>query len=71
MVNRVLLPMINEAVYTLYEGIGSVDSTDTAMKLGANHPMGPLELADFIGLAVCLAVMQVLYHGLADSKYRP
>ena len=71
MVNRVLLPMINEAVYTLYEGVGSVESIDTAMRLGANHPMGPLELADFIGLDVCLAVMQVLYEGLADSKYRP
>ncbi len=71
MVNRVLLPMINEAVYTLYEGVGSVESIDTAIKLGANHPMGPLELADFIGLDVCLAVMQVLYEGLADSKYRP
>jgi 3-hydroxybutyryl-CoA dehydrogenase len=71
MVNRILLPMINEAVYTLYEGVGSVESIDTAMKLGANHPMGPLELADFIGLDVCLAVMQVLYDGLADSKYRP
>ncbi len=70
-VNRILLPMINEAVYTLYEGVGSVDSIDTAMKLGANHPMGPLELADFIGLDTCLAVMQVLYDGLADSKYRP
>ena len=70
-VNRILLPMINEAVYTLYEGVGSVDSIDTAMRLGANHPMGPLELADFIGLDVCLAVMQVLYYGLADSKYRP
>jgi len=70
-VNRILLPMINEAVYTLYEGVGSVESIDTAMKLGANHPMGPLELADFIGLDVCLAVMQVLYDGLADSKYRP
>ncbi|MEO1193239.1 MAG: 3-hydroxybutyryl-CoA dehydrogenase [Pseudomonadota bacterium] len=70
-VNRVLLPMINEAVYTLYEGVGSVDSIDTAMKLGANHPMGPLELADFIGLDTCLAIMQVLYEGLADSKYRP
>ncbi|GIK97382.1 MAG: 3-hydroxybutyryl-CoA dehydrogenase [Alphaproteobacteria bacterium] len=70
-VNRILLPMINEAVYTLYEGVGSVDSIDTAMKLGANHPMGPLELADFIGLDTCLAVMQVLYEGLADSKYRP
>jgi 3-hydroxybutyryl-CoA dehydrogenase len=70
-VNRILLPMINEAVYTLYEGVGSVEAIDTAMKLGANHPMGPLELADFIGLDVCLAVMQVLYEGLADSKYRP
>ena len=71
MVNRILLPMINEAVYTLYEGVGSVNSIDVAMKLGANHPMGPLELADFIGLDVCLSVMQVLYEGLADSKYRP
>jgi 3-hydroxybutyryl-CoA dehydrogenase len=70
-VNRVLQPMINEAVYTLYEGVGSVEAIDTAMKLGARHPMGPLELADFIGLDVCLAVMQVLYEGLADSKYRP
>ena len=70
-VNRVLLPMINEAVYTLYEGVGSVDAIDTAMKLGANHPMGPFELADFIGLDVCLSVMQVLHEGLADSKYRP
>jgi len=70
-VNRVLLPMINEAVYTLYEGVGSVDSIDTAMRLGANHPMGPLELADFIGLDICLSIMQVLYDGLADSKYRP
>ncbi len=70
-VNRILLPMINEAVYTLYEGVGSVSSIDTAMKLGANHPMGPLELADFIGLDTCLAVMQVLYEGLADTKYRP
>ena len=70
-VNRILLPMINEAVYTLYEGVGNVKSIDTAMKLGANHPMGPLELADFIGLDTCLAVMQVLYDGLADSKYRP
>ncbi len=70
-VNRILLPMINEAVYTLYEGVGSVQSIDTALKLGANHPMGPLELADFIGLDTCLAVMQVLYDGLADSKYRP
>jgi len=70
-VNRILLPMINEAVYPLYEGVGSVDAIDTAMRLGANHPMGPLELADFIGLDTCLAVMQVLYEGLADSKYRP
>jgi len=70
-VNRILLPMINEAVYTLYEGVGSVEAIDTAMRLGAHHPMGPLELADFIGLDVCLAVMQVLYEGLADSKYRP
>ena len=71
MVNRILLPMINEAVYTLYEGVGSVDAIDTAMRLGANHPMGPLELADFIGLDTCLSIMQVLYEGLADSKYRP
>ena len=70
-VNRILLPMINEAVYTLYEGVGNVESIDTAMKLGANHPMGPLELADFIGLDTCLSVMQVLHDGLADSKYRP
>jgi len=70
-VNRILLPMINEAVYTLYEGVGSVEAIDVAMRLGANHPMGPLELADFIGLDTCLAVMQVLYEGLADSKYRP
>ena len=70
-VNRILLPMINEAVYTLYEGVGSVDGIDTALKLGANHPMGPLELADFIGLDTCLAIMHVLYDGLADSKYRP
>jgi 3-hydroxybutyryl-CoA dehydrogenase len=70
-VNRVLMPMVNEAVYTLYEGVGSVESIDTAIKLGANHPMGPLELADFIGLDTCLSVMQVLYEGLADSKYRP
>ena len=70
-VNRILLPMINEAVYTLYEGVGTVESIDTAMRLGANHPMGPLELADFIGLDTCLSVMQVLYDGLADSKYRP
>ena len=71
MVNRILLPMINEAIYTLYEGVGSVDAIDTAMRLGANHPMGPLELADFIGLDTCLAIMQVLYEGLADTKYRP
>jgi 3-hydroxybutyryl-CoA dehydrogenase len=70
-VNRILLPMINEAVYTLYEGVGSVESIDTAMRLGANHPMGPLQLADFIGLDTCLSVMQVLHDGLADSKYRP
>src|SRR5467141_1578877 len=70
-VNRILLPMINEAIYTLYEGVGTVDAIDTAMRLGANHPMGPLQLADFIGLDVCLSVMQVLYEGLADSKYRP
>jgi 3-hydroxybutyryl-CoA dehydrogenase len=70
-VNRILLPMINEAVYTLYEGVGSVEAIDTALKLGAHHPMGPLELADFIGLDTCLAVMQVLHEGLADSKYRP
>jgi 3-hydroxybutyryl-CoA dehydrogenase len=70
-VNRILLPMINEAVYVLYEGVGSVDAIDTAMRLGAKHPMGPLQLADFIGLDTCLAVMQVLYEGLADSKYRP
>jgi 3-hydroxybutyryl-CoA dehydrogenase len=70
-VNRVLVPMINEAVYTLYEGVGSVEAIDKAMKLGAHHPMGPLELADFIGLDTCLAIMQVLYEGLADSKYRP
>jgi 3-hydroxybutyryl-CoA dehydrogenase len=70
-VNRILLPMINEAVYTLYEGVGGVQSIDTAMRLGANHPMGPLQLADFIGLDTCLAVMHVLYDGLADSKYRP
>jgi 3-hydroxybutyryl-CoA dehydrogenase len=70
-VNRILLPMINEAIYTLYEGVGSVDAIDTAMKLGAHHPMGPLELADFIGLDTCLSVMQVLHEGLADSKYRP
>jgi 3-hydroxybutyryl-CoA dehydrogenase len=70
-VNRILLPMVNEAVYTLYEGVGTVEAIDTGMKLGANHPMGPLELADFIGLDTCLAVMQVLYEGLADTKYRP
>jgi 3-hydroxybutyryl-CoA dehydrogenase len=70
-VNRILLPMINEAVYTLYEGVGTVESIDKAMRMGANHPMGPLELADFIGLDTCLSVMQVLYEGLADSKYRP
>jgi 3-hydroxybutyryl-CoA dehydrogenase len=70
-VNRVLIPMINEAVYTLYEGVGSVEAIDKAMKLGAHHPMGPLELADFIGLDTCLSIMQVLYDGLADSKYRP
>ena len=70
-VNRILLPMINEAIYTLYEGVGSVDAIDTAMKLGANHPMGPLQLADFIGLDTCLSIMQVLHEGLADSKYRP
>ena len=71
MVNRVLLPMINEAVYTLYEGVGSVDAIDTAMRLGAHHPLGPLQLAEFIGLDTCLSIMQVLYEGLADSKYRP
>ncbi len=71
MVNRILLPMINEAVYTLYEGVGTVEAIDTAMRLGANHPMGPLQLADFIGLDTCLSIMQVLYDGLADSKYRP
>jgi 3-hydroxybutyryl-CoA dehydrogenase len=70
-VNRILLPMINEAIYTLYEGVGSVEAIDTAMRMGANHPMGPLQLADFIGLDTCLQVMQVLYEGLADSKYRP
>ena len=70
-VNRVLLPMINEAVFALYEGVGTVDSIDKAMKLGANHPMGPLQLADFIGLDTCLSIMQVLYEGLGDSKYRP
>lgn len=70
-VNRILMPMINEAVYTLYEGVGSVLSIDSSMKLGANHPMGPLELADFIGLDTCLAIMNVLHDGLADTKYRP
>jgi 3-hydroxybutyryl-CoA dehydrogenase len=70
-VNRILLPMINEAIYTLYEGVGSVEGIDTAMKLGTRHPMGPLELADFIGLDVCLAIMNVLHEGLADTKYRP
>ena len=70
-VNRILLPMINEAVYTLYEGVGTVESIDTAMKLGTRHPMGPLELADFIGLDTCLAIMNVLHDGLADTKYRP
>ncbi|MFQ5533546.1 MAG: 3-hydroxybutyryl-CoA dehydrogenase [Sphingomonadales bacterium] len=70
-VNRILMPMINEAVYTLYEGVGTVEGIDIAMRLGANHPMGPLQLADFIGLDVCLAIMQVLYDGLGDSKYRP
>jgi 3-hydroxybutyryl-CoA dehydrogenase len=70
-VNRILLPMINEAIYTLYEGVGNVEAIDMAMKLGAHHPMGPLELADFIGLDTCLSIMQVLHEGLADSKYRP
>jgi 3-hydroxybutyryl-CoA dehydrogenase len=70
-VNRILMPMINEAIYVLYEGVGSVDSIDTSMRLGAHHPMGPLQLADFIGLDTCLSVMQVLHEGLADSKYRP
>ena len=70
-VNRILLPMINEAVYTLYEGVGTVEAIDTAMRLGANHPMGPLQLGDFIGLDTCLSIMHVLYEGLADSKYRP
>jgi len=70
-VNRILMPMINEAIYTLYEGVGSVDSIDTAMKLGTHHPMGPLELADFIGLDTCLGVMHTLHEGLADTKYRP
>ncbi|UHD45705.1 3-hydroxybutyryl-CoA dehydrogenase [Aureimonas altamirensis] len=70
-VNRILMPMINEAIYTLYEGVGSVENIDTSMKLGANHPMGPLQLADFIGLDTCLSIMQVLHDGLSDSKYRP
>jgi 3-hydroxybutyryl-CoA dehydrogenase len=70
-VNRILLPMINEAIYTLHEGVGTVSAIDSAMKLGAHHPMGPLQLADFIGLDTCLSIMQVLYEGLADSKYRP
>jgi len=70
-VNRVLMPMINEAVYTLYEGVGTVEAIDSAMRLGANHPMGPLQLADFIGLDTCLSIMQVLHDGLADTKYRP
>jgi 3-hydroxybutyryl-CoA dehydrogenase len=70
-VNRILLPMINEAIYTLYEGVGNVEAIDAAMRLGAHHPMGPLELADFIGLDTCLSIMQVLHEGLADSKYRP
>jgi len=70
-VNRILLPMINEAIYTLHEGVGTVEAIDTAMRLGAHHPMGPLQLADFIGLDTCLSIMQVLYEGLSDSKYRP
>jgi 3-hydroxybutyryl-CoA dehydrogenase len=70
-VNRILLPMINEAIYTLYEGVGTVEAIDTAMRLGANHPMGPLQLADFIGLDTCLSIMQVLHDGLSDTKYRP
>ena len=70
-VNRILMPMINEAVYTLYEGVGNVKSIDSSLRLGANHPMGPLELADFIGLDTCLAIMNVLHEGLADTKYRP
>ena len=70
-VNRILMPMVNEAVYTLYEGVGTVEGIDSSMRLGANHRMGPLELADFIGLDTCLSIMQVLYEGLADSKYRP
>ncbi len=71
MVNRILMPMVNEAIYTLYEGVGNVESIDISMRLGANHPMGPLQLADFIGLDTCLSIMQVLHDGLADSKYRP
>jgi len=71
MVNRILIPMINEAIYTLYEGVGSVEAIDTSLKLGANHPMGPLQLADFIGLDTCLSIMQVLHDGLSDTKYRP
>ncbi|PCI05938.1 MAG: 3-hydroxybutyryl-CoA dehydrogenase [Hyphomicrobiales bacterium] len=71
MVNRILIPMINEAIYTLYEGVGSVEAIDTSLKLGANHPMGPLQLADFIGLDTCLSIMQVLHAGLSDTKYRP
>jgi 3-hydroxybutyryl-CoA dehydrogenase len=70
-VNRILMPMINEAIYTLHEGVGTIEAIDTAMRLGAHHPMGPLQLADFIGLDTCLSIMQVLYEGLADSKYRP
>jgi 3-hydroxybutyryl-CoA dehydrogenase len=70
-VNRILVPMINEAIYTLHEGVGTVEGIDTAMRLGAHHPMGPLQLADFIGLDICLSIMQVLYEGLGDSKYRP
>jgi 3-hydroxybutyryl-CoA dehydrogenase len=70
-VNRILLPMINEAIYTLYEGVAGVEAIDTAMRLGAHHPMGPLQLADFIGLDTCLSIMQVLHEGLSDSKYRP
>jgi 3-hydroxybutyryl-CoA dehydrogenase len=70
-VNRILMPMINEAIYALYEGVGNVESIDVSLKLGANHPMGPLELADFIGLDTCLAIMQVLHDGLSDTKYRP
>jgi 3-hydroxybutyryl-CoA dehydrogenase len=70
-VNRILLPLINEAVYTLYEGVGTIEAIDTCMRLGANHPMGPLQLADFIGLDTCLSAMKVLHEGLGDSKYRP